>query len=55
MAGLGFVLMGIGLASLVAAVQAWRVGEAFRDVRLLAGVSATFASPGLVIALDLLG
>ncbi|GLC94416.1 hypothetical protein Tamer19_38240 [Cupriavidus sp. TA19] len=55
MVGIGCVLAGMGLAALVAAAQARRAGEAFRDVRLLAGVSATCALAGLVLALDLMG
>lgn len=55
MVGIGCVLAGIGLAALVAAVQARRAGEALRDVRLLTGVSATCALAGLMLAMDLMG
>ncbi|AEI81789.1 hypothetical protein CNE_BB1p03650 (plasmid) [Cupriavidus necator N-1] len=45
----------MGLAALVAAIQARRAGEAFRDVRLLTGVSAACALAGLMLAMDLMG
>ncbi len=55
MAGIGCVFAAMGLAALVAAIQARRAGEAFRDVRLLTGVSAACALAGLMLAMDLMG
>ena len=47
MTGIECVLVGMGIAALVAAMQAWNAGEARRDVYLLAGVSVTCAAAGL--------